>query len=234
MEARGGRALGVAIALLVVSNVAANRLLPTWAYVPWNATVAFALVAVALRSGLTRSDLGLDAGGVRRGWRIGRWFLALTALGYCVGLLLPGTRGWLEDDRVRTLGWIEVVYHALVAVPLGTVLLEETAFRGVLPALAERLTSRRRATLFASVLFGVWHVLPAWAISDTNPVLRASLHGRLGQAIAVVIAVASTTLVGLFFSWLRYRSASLLTTMFLHLASNSLGYLAAFVAWSVH
>ena len=34
-------ALGVAITLVAISNVMSNRILPEWAYVPWNLSMAF-------------------------------------------------------------------------------------------------------------------------------------------------------------------------------------------------
>ena len=36
-------ALSVAITLVVISNVMSNRILPEWAYVPWNFSVAVVL-----------------------------------------------------------------------------------------------------------------------------------------------------------------------------------------------
>jgi membrane protease YdiL (CAAX protease family) len=50
-----------------------------------------------------------------------------------------------------------------IRVPFGTVLLEEIAFRGVLPALmgADGQRWMWRPVLGASVLFGLFHVFPA-------------------------------------------------------------------------
>jgi len=232
-DRRGGRAIGVAIGLLVCANIASNRVLPSWATVPVNAGVAVALLAVAAWSGLTATDLGLDRAALRRGWQVGRWLALGVLIVLAAGLALPATRSWFEDERVRSLGWVEVAYHALVAVPLGTVLLEEVAFRGVLPEWFARLRPRRFANLTASLLFGVWHVLPAWEIYRVNPALRGVLHGVAGRAVAVAFAVVSTAVIGLAWCWLRDRSRSLLTTMLAHTAGNSLGYVFAFVAWSL-
>ena len=44
--------------------------------------------------------------------------------------------------------------------PLGTVLLEEVAFRGVLWGLLAHMDGPRVATLVSHSLFGLWHILP--------------------------------------------------------------------------
>ena len=46
---------------------------------------------------------------------------------------------------------------------------------------------------------------------------------------AVTFAVLGTTLAGLWFCLVRYRSRSILTSMFGHLATNSIGYTMAWL-----
>ena len=52
--------------------------------------------------------------------------------------------------------------------------------------------------------------------------------GGCGMTLAVGAAVLGTALAGLVFCWLRIQSRSLLAPMGLHLATNSVGYLAAY------
>lgn len=52
-------ALATAIVLLAVSNVMSNRILPPWAYVPWNVAVALTLLFVAQRGGAGPVAVGL-------------------------------------------------------------------------------------------------------------------------------------------------------------------------------
>lgn len=230
---RGAGAIAVAIAVLVVANFGANRLLVSWATVPWNVAVAVLLIAIARRAGISYAGIGIDRSSLRRGWEVGRWFVPATVILYSIGLAIPATRKLFEDGRVESLGWIEVGYHAFVAVPLGTVLLEEVAFRGVLPAMfATRLTPLR-SNLLASLLFGSWHVLPAWEIYRVNPALRDVLQGPAGHVVGVAVGVVSTAIIGMFWCWLRYRTSSLLTTAIAHVATNSLGYAFAYLAWSL-
>jgi membrane protease YdiL (CAAX protease family) len=88
---------------------------------------------------------------------------------------------------------------------------------GLVTALLERRYSAVVATVTSSVLFGLWHILPALG-SNTGPG---------GAGIRVAGTVLATGLAGLGFCWLRARSGSLLAPALLHWALNGLGLLAA-------
>jgi membrane protease YdiL (CAAX protease family) len=129
---------------------------------------------------------------------------------------------------VSESGWA-LAYHACVRIPLGTVVLEEVAFRSVLPALAARRYGISGGVLIASALFGLWHVLPALGIVDVNPVASETFSGSGGTALAVVGAVLATTLAGVVLCWLRDRSGSLLASVVVHTTASSLGHALAWL-----
>lgn len=215
---------GVGLVLLV-ANLMSNRVLPAWAYVPWNAAVAVAIVVLALFA-TSQEQLGFTK------WRRGAaWGLVLMIL--TIGLLMlaitmPVFNELYHDRRVST-GTGTWLYQAFVRIPVGTVLLEEVAFRGVLPGLFMLRWGVLRGSLAASMCFGLWHVLPALTLNEVNPVAtRFFGTGAGGIAIAVVFAVLSTAVAGLWFCWLRLRSGSVLTPMIGHLATNSGAYT---IAW---
>ena len=221
-------ALPLVVAMLVVANIASNRLLPDWAYLPFNVVVVAALVVVARSCGLTAEELGWQRW--RRGAAFGATLAFLTLVVLLIGLAVPAMNELYEDDRVDgAVGlWL---YHALVRIPFGTVLLEEMAFRSVVPAAAAVHLGVRRGALVASVLFGLWHVLPALGLGDVNPVFEDVFGtGAWGTIVAVLFAVVGTTIVGLWWCWIRYWSGSVLATMIAHVASNSFGYT---IAWFV-
>ena len=111
-------------------------------------------------------------------------------------------------------------------IPVGTVLWEEIAFRGVLQAALSRVMPEPAAIAVTSGVFGVWHVRPTAAALRVN-----GLAGQRGQAVVRVAAgVAVTTAGGALFSWLRARSGSLTAPVLLHLATNCVGPV---VAWAV-
>jgi len=139
-----------------------------------------------------------------------------------VGAALPATRELFTDRRVDQHSATLLLYHTLVRIPLGTVVLEETLFRGVLLGLALRRWSPPVAVAFSSVLFGLWHLLPARGLSGFNPVVATATQGTLRQVLVILLAAAATALVGVVFCWLRLRARSLAAPAMLHLAGNML------------
>ena len=212
--------------------MATNRVLPPAAYVPFALVCAAGLVAFARRvDRCSWDDLGLDPAWFARGARWGGVVAAAIVVGYLVVAALPATRDVLLDDRVEDLSLAGAAYAALLRVPLGTVVLEEVAFRGVLVAQLRRRTTTVVAVGASAVLFGVWHVLPALGVSTVNPVADDTL-GDLPAAVTVGAAVVATAVAGVWFWWLRDRSRSLVAPMLVHWATNGLGYLFAWWAWN--
>lgn len=219
--------LAVAVALLAVTTYAVNRVFPGWAYPLWNTGVALALVGVALRCGLTRHDLGLHVS--RRSVAVGGLAVAGVALVYGTALVVPAWRDVFADDRTPA-GLGAMLFAALVRIPFGTVLLEEVAFRGVLPALLggparDPEAWRWRPVLGAAALFGLWHVLPSLGLAESNAAL-AGLPSWLVPAAACVAAAGA----GVVLSAWRRAGRGLAAPMITHLATNS-G--AIVVAWLV-
>ncbi len=226
---RDSATLALLVGIVVVSNIVSNRVIPTSWYVLWNSLVAAAMVFIALRvDRLSLEDLGLGRANLKRGLRWGLVLAGAVLVAYLIGLAIPQTREFFRDDRASLTGW-DVLYKMFVAVPFGTVLLEEVGFRGVVPAVFGHRMSRNWAIGWSSVLFGLWHILPAAHVNQTNAALRGSLGNDAGQVLAITLAVVATALVGVFFCWLRFRSQSLLTPIILHISTNSLAYLIAWV-----
>jgi membrane protease YdiL (CAAX protease family) len=208
------------VAIVVLgANLAANRLAPG-AHLLIGIAVAPGLALIARAAGLTRAELGLGRwrDGLRRG---GIPALALAA-GYGLLLVVPPARDVLE--RADGQSWPAVVLAVLLVIPVGTVLAEELAFRGVLWALVRRRAGTAAATAISSVLFGLWHVLPALGAGPANEIVGGA------TAVRVAATVVVTGIAGVGFCWLRVRSGSLLAPALLHWAINGLGLLAVQVA----
>ncbi len=216
---------------LVGANVMSNLVVPDALYVPWALVSTAALLAVAIRiDGRTWAELGLAGYQAPRGLRWAAVLAGGTLVLFLAALHVPLTRELFLDERVEGWSLARTVYASLVRVPLGTVLLEEVAFRAVLPAMLVARTRLWVAVAVSSVLFGFWHVLPAMGMESVNPVADDTV-GRLPGWVTVAGSVASTTVVGVWFWFLRHRSGSLLAPFALHWASNGLGYLFAWWAW---
>jgi membrane protease YdiL (CAAX protease family) len=213
--------------VLVVANVMSNRVLPSWAYVPWSLLVAVALVVVARRA-VSSQEMGFTEWGRGAAW--GGVLFVLTAGVLALGVTMPVFNEMYHDRRVGA-GAMTWLYQAFLRIPLGTAVLEETAFRAVLPALFAVRWGVVRGCIAASLCFGAWHVLPALGLTKVNPVAtRVFGTGAAGVAAAVVFAVVGTAFAGLWWCWIRYRARSVLATMIAHVASNSVAYT---IAWLV-
>jgi membrane protease YdiL (CAAX protease family) len=216
------------LAVLVLTNLSDNGRLASLGLA--NAPVAILLLTGILYwAGGTRDDVGLAAGTLRRGTL---WALALIGIVgsvYLIAALLPLTRELFSDQRTSHLSGGELALRMFVKVPLGTVLLEEYAFRGVLYGLIRRYRGTVTATVVSSLLFGLWHVLPSLHLATQKPALVAVFgHTPVGAIVADLGTVLFTGASGVLFCELRRRSDSLLAPIGLHWATNALGYLAAF------
>lgn len=224
---RNVRTTALVIAILAFANVTSNRLMPAALYVPWNVAVAVGIVLLARRV-VTERELGL--GEWRRGFQFGMLLVVVTLAVLLMGLAMPAVNDLFHDRRVGA-GAATLLYQAVIRIPFGTVLLEEIAFRSVLPALVAKRHGVIRGSLAASALFGLWHVLPALNINEVNPIARDVFGGGVGgKAVAVLFAVAATMFAGLWLCLIRYRSRSVLASMLGHIATNSIGFT---IAWFV-
>jgi membrane protease YdiL (CAAX protease family) len=173
-DAMTGTVTGV-VAVLVAANVLNNRVAPRLA--PLTSVVATgALLALARRSGLSWSDMGFHERA--RGLRIGGVLASAVAGVYGAGIAVPATRRFFRDERALSLSRARALEEALLQVPFGTVLLEEVGFRGVLHGLLARSHGAGTATAVSSVLFGLWHVLPAIDMMAANPALSRLAAGE--------------------------------------------------------
>lgn len=219
--------LAAAVVLLGAANLLNNWLLPR-AYVATCVVAAGAALLLARLDGCSWAELGLGGASLRSGLRWSLAAVAVALLAYAVAAWLPATRPAFLDARVAGLTGGDVLARVLVRIPLGTALLEEAGFRGVLYAMLARRGGVRAAVVVSSLLFGLWHVLPALGLQEDNAAVGGLVgSGRLGAAASVVGAVAGTALAGAAFCELRRRSGSLLAPFALHWALNGLGLVAA-------
>lgn len=179
------------------------------------------LVLLARAASMTAGEIGVEREFVGSGIRWGGIALALVTVVLVIASVVPATSGFFEDDRAD-IGAGELLLKVLVVIPIGTVLFEELAFRGVLLGLLRRLTSLKAAVVSAAVLFGLWHVPTAWNTSSAS-----SNSARLAAVAGTVVA---TALAGLAFCFLRLRSRTIVAPMLAHVATNSVTFA---IAWSL-
>ncbi len=223
-------ATAVVVLVLAGLNVA-NHVLD-WGSLWLGPVGALGLLAFARYSGLTWRQLGLSRRTHAAGLRWGLGVIAVVGTVYLVGVLIPSTRSAFLDARYH-LPPAGALLTAFVIIPVGTILLEEVAFRSVLWGFLSRHVHVWQVAIASSLLFGLWHVLPATAAVTANPALAAALvgFGAWQQVISVAGTVLFTALGGLVAGELRRRSGSLLASVGMHWATNALGVLFGLVAW---
>ena len=218
------------VATLVVVNVVDDRV--ARASLLLGPVAAAWLLLVARRSGLSWQDLGLGPGTWRRGGAWAGVLIAAVAVVYAAGAALPATRHAFRDSRYQ-FGLGQALPTAFVLIPVGTVLFEEVAFRGVLWGMVRKSHGVPAATAVSAVLFGIWHVLPSLDLAGHNQAVGDTVgKGTSGQVLSVLGTVLFTGLAGAVFCELRRRSVSLLASAGLHWATNGLGVLTAAAVWA--
>ena len=229
--ARDTPALILTVSLLAAYNVARTLWIPESWQLLTNVGVALLIGAIAWWSSVDTTELGLhrDHHSLGAIWGGGALLLVL---GVVVGFALVSevrgsSQGALDDPRLQ-VPFLDMVYEVAFNTPLGTVVLEEFAFRGLLLALFLRHTSMWRSVLWSSLLFGAWHILPTLTTAASNGAMEQLASTPAGLVLVVIGNVLSTAIAGAVFAYLRLRSGSLLAPALAHLATNDISYV---VGW---
>ncbi len=213
-------------ALLVAVNIAAARA-TGWAYIGINLAAAAAVLAVAWWAGFTAAELGLAWGDAGSGLGWGLAAAAVVVVAFTIAAVVPATRKAFRDARVARETTRETLVRALVTVPLGTVVLEEIAFRSVLLAVIREGWGVVLAVVASSLLFGLWHVRSAGDAHESNPHATDALRGTHGRILAIASVVVATGAAGAVLCGLRLGSGSVIAPAILHWAVNSTGLVLA-------
>ena len=194
--------------------------------------VVAGLTGIARLAGLSWQDLGLGPGTWRPGLRWAAAEIGIVGLVLAAAAALPLTRQAFRDTRYR-LDLGNTLLTSLVLIPIGTVLVEELAFRGVLWGLLKEVKGTATATIVSSALFGVWHVLPSLGLATNNQAITGAVGtGKSAQTTTVLATVLFTALSGVVFCEVRRRSGSILASAGLHWATNGLAVLASSAVWA--
>ena len=215
-------------ALLILWGNAASGLLGGTSVLPGGSlefvAAGAALVAISIAFaralGLDADAVGLSRVGFARGAAVGA-ALGLVGATLAVGALrlvastIVGQP--VEYAPLAQVTELELARHVAVLLPLGTVIPEELAFRGVLLAGLLRRLRQRDALVVSGAAFALWHL--GVAIATVDDTTLGSPSPWFG--LAVVLALAVVLLGGSALAWIRLRTRSLATTIALHWAFNA-------------
>lgn len=207
---------GVTVALGVTTVIAAPRLGRT-ASMAWNLGTTGVLLGLGRWAGLDRASIGLERRQLPRGlWVGGVGAAAVAALMGAATRTATG-RELLDDDRVVGASCWQTGLHVGVFIPGGTVVLEEVAFRGVLPALLDPGSRSVPLTvLLPSLAFGAWHIVSSRDFVAAHDGTHGGATGSVGGV------VAATTAAGLVLSLARRWGGHLIAPALMHLTANAL------------
>jgi len=205
----------------LLNNVAAPDL-----YLLWACVGIAGLVLMARADGLQRRGWGFGPV-TGRAARAAAVLAAVTAVALLVGTQLPGVAAAYVDERVVGMGAGDVAFATLVRVPVGTALLEEVAFRGVLLAMLTRRYGTAWGVVGSSVAFGAWHLLPSLGLASGNAAIGSALGTH--PLVASVIGMVAAGLAGAALCLLRIRYDHLVAPLAVHGTANSVGYLLAWL-----
>ncbi len=223
-------ALACCVGLLALTAVLVATVVPAWAYPIVNTAVAAMLVVIALRSGATTEAIGLRLG--RRTVLAALMGLACVAAVLAIGWVLPPIREVFTASPAASLTTGGLLWAVLIRVPFGTVLLEEIAFRGVLPALlgADGKQWKWRPVLGASALFGLFHLFPALRQGQCDELAVHSLFCAAGPVFAPAAVMTVAMALGILLCLVRHIGGGLLAPFAVHAAANSAGYVLAWAS----
>ena len=154
--------------------------------------------------------------------------ILIVSIGMALGVAIPRLRPLFADERLSSASASQIAHKTLVEVPLGTVLLEEVIFRGVLMGLLTTMYGTVWGIVGSSIVFGFWHILPALEMHG-NHALTAGDSSWWGKVRTVALTVLGTSLAGIVFALLRWGSGCILAPMGYHWATNSTGSIATWL-----
>ncbi len=197
-----------------------------WARLLWSSAGYLCLFAAYKTEKLSLESIGLARGSVKPALKY--IFGVLALITFVMLLAFFVNEAAFKDTRYNQ-GLTAALYASAVLLPLKTVLFEEIAFRGILPALFLKFKHNRTyATVASSLLFGLWHVFLATKMG--NYLLGGSLV--IPNPFVVIGIFLATSVAGYIFCELRWRSGSLLVPIAAHWFINGFAMVLAALAWS--
>lgn len=211
----------IVVLLILGYGFVLSRLLPEKLHLISNLAVSIAAIAVALQCGLSLESLGLTLHATPRGILVA--ILASLGIMFAVWLLtvLPFTRRYfLQESSVFKTAPSRIAYETAVRIPLSTALSEEILFRGILFAVFLLHHSTLQAALYSSIIFGFWHIFPSLNAIYKRYYQTPKNPSMSEKTSRVAADVAATAIAGMFFTWLRVLSGSLIAPWLVHWTIN--------------
>jgi membrane protease YdiL (CAAX protease family) len=216
-------ALSFTVVLLLIAD---NWLFKTagWARIGWGIVMFIALLWIYGYSKLQISDIGLAKSKLYSGLVLALKMVAVYTLFLLIAFLVA--KDLFKDPRYHhSVG--RALYTSLIILPLKTVLFEELVFRGIIPAIFDKLRGVKFAIVGSAILFGLWHLATGLGLNGDLKSNNIVLPGFVILAFIFMV----TSVAGLILGYLRYKSDSLLTPIIIHWFINASALILAAASW---
>ena len=212
-------ALLLTAALAALYNYASHRTVRLQSKVMQSFAGLLFVWCIVLLHGGNLADIGLEnyQAGVVFGLAVG----AIIVVSLLIANVSSRASSLFIDSRNSSPTTAGIAKKIGIEIPFATVLFEEVLFRGLLVYLLDQLLSFNQAMIVASLLFGMWHLLPSIHFTRNVSIAPKSM------SIAALATVGATTMLGLFLCVARFWSGSLLAPIIIHCAINVSGYLTS-------
>lgn len=221
------------ILLIVCYGALLSYALPKKTHTSLNILFAGIAVIIGGLAGLSLDTMGLRLSAVPLGVVYAAGFVLVIIAGVYVASRLPVVGHFFANESFAKASKKRLFYEAGFRVPLGTALLEEVLFRGLLLGLLLQNNSTVTALLLSSVIFGLWHIFPTVNQLEANQAAKDMVAGKRGRRlVSILTVVGTTTVAGVCFGVLRVWSGSLVTPWLVHWAINASGMLFSYAVAS--
>lgn len=208
------------LAVLVICNLTFAFSSGWWRW-GWQVLGFASLYLVYHISELSLSDIGLSRNRLAAG--LGYALVAIVVIVIALVVSYFVKHSLFHDTRYHQ-SLSAAITAGLLVVPLKTVLFEELAFRGILPALLKDLGHKPLwIALVSASLFGLWHIATAHA-GNTLP-------GNDSNLLITGVVFVTTFAGGLLFYFLRLKSDSLVAPILVHWLINGTTIVLAALSW---
>jgi membrane protease YdiL (CAAX protease family) len=219
------------IVLILLYGTVLAKLVPRRFHIILNIFIATIAIVLGYGFGLNAYSMGIDVRHIGSGIVVAFIASFIIFISTIVIALIPKLRDFFIGDNLARASGKLISFEATIRIPFSTALIEEVLFRGVLLGLLLSHYNTLVALIYASIVFGLWHVFPTIATLEQNDATSAIVNNKKRRATAGVVgAVVVTSIAGLFFGWLRILANSIIAPWLVHWSINSSGVVGIYLA----
>jgi membrane protease YdiL (CAAX protease family) len=156
-----------------------------WARLGLSILAYVGLAVIFWLSGLKFKDIGLDKNHLKAGVILALKLTLIYSLFLLIIFFIDSSL--FKDSRYHhPIG--TALYTALLILPAKTILFEELVFRGIVPALINKVSNTKSAILYSSLIFGAWHLTTALGVKSDF-----TSHGFTVPSVVVLLIIFAVT-----------------------------------------